>query len=422
MPGDVATESPLESPALGASLSSLITPCGDALRPAEPPPTDRVRVGVTLSGGGFRATFAGLGVARFLADAGLLADLRFVSSVSGGSVANGMLATRYSKLRDRGFSAAAFDELVIEPLAKRVSAGSLKSKLVRNVWRATGKRNRTDVLAWAFDEWLFDDVELEHLDPGCRWIFNAANLTTGARFGFERDVVGDYVVGLAPTAGSGLRVAQAVAASAAVPGAFAAMKLDKIEFPCAGRGVPHLLDGGTYDNTGLEALDSHRYHDVFTISLNAGGVFVTGGYGKVPLVRDLARANALLYRQSTSLRTRWMVDRFEAWGRTPAGGQPSTEARRGVLFGLASTIATPERETTPEFDAFVARFPEHRTFTKDGVEQDLSFVPTVFDRLEPDLVAALVYRGWWLTGAALAQHQPGFAPLPPDVTPPNLDR
>ncbi len=376
---------------------------------------------MTLSGGGFRATFAGLGVARFLADAGLLGDLRFVSSVSGGSVANGMLATRFPQLRTRGFSAAALDELVIEPIAKRVTARSLKSKLIRNIWRAVGRRNRTGVLAWAFNDWLFDDVELEDLDPGCRWIFNAANLTTGARFGFERDVVGDYVVGLAPTAGSGLQVAQAVAASAAVPGAFAAMKLDRVEFPCAERGVPHLLDGGAYDNTGLEALDSRRYHDVFTISLNAGGVFVTGGYGKVPLVRDLARANSLLYRQSTSLRTRWMVDRFEAWERTPAGETPAPDARRGVLFGLASTIASAERATTAEFDAFAARFPEHRTFTKDGVEQDLSFVPTVFDRLEPGLVAALVYRGWWLTGASLAQYQPGFAPIPPDVTPPSRE-
>lgn len=418
MPGNDLTKSPLESPALGASLSGLLAPCGDSLRPAEPPPTDRVRIGVTLSGGGFRATFAGLGVIRFLADAGLLGDLRFVSSVSGGSVANGMLATRFARLRDGGFSAAAFDDSVIEPLAKRVSSRSLKSKLIRNIWRATGKRNRTDVLAWAFDDWLFDDVELEDLDPGCRWIFNAANLTTGARFGFERDVVGDYVVGLAPTAGSGLRVSQAVAASAAVPGAFAAMKIDKIEFPCAGRGIPHLLDGGAYDNTGLEALDSDRYHDVFTITLNAGGIFVSGGYGKIPLVRDLVRANGLLYRQSTSLRTRWMVDRFEAWGRTPAGEPPAPEARRGVLFGLASTVANPSRDTTPEYDAFAARFPEHRTFSDDGVDKDLSFVPTVFDRLERSLVAALVYRGWWLAGAALAQHQPGFAPVPPGVTPP----
>ena len=113
-----------------------------------------------------------------------------------------------------------------------------------------------------------------------------------------------------------------------------------------------------------------------------------------------------------------MVDRFEAWGQTPVGQTPAPSTRRGVLFGLASTVATTEPDNTAEFEAFAARFPERRTFTKDGIEQDLSFMPTVFDRLEPGLIAALVYRGWWLAGAALAQHQPGFAPLPPDATPP----
>ncbi len=409
---------PLESPALGSSLASLIAPCGDTLRPAEPPPATLTPIGVTLSGGGFRATFAGLGVIRFLADAGLLHDLRYVSSVSGGSVANGMVATRWPELRRRNFTAAAVDELVIAPLAERVTSASLKSKLIRNVWRAVGSRTRTDVLAWAFDDWWFGGTDLESLDPGCRWIFNAANLTTGARFGFERDVVGDYVVGLAPTSGSGLRVAQAVAASAAVPGAFAPMKVDQVTFPCAGRGVPTLLDGGAYDNSGLEALDSPRYQPVFTVSLNAGGVFVTGGFGKVPLVRDLTRSNSLLYRQSTSLRTRWMIQRFDAWRNTPPGEARPPDARRGVLFGLATDVD--DVPTTSQYDAFVAAFPEHRTFTVDGVEKDLAFVPTVFDQLTRDLVAALVYRGWWLTGATMALHQPDVAPLATAVTAPPL--
>ena len=356
---------------------------------------------------GSAPTFAGLGVIRYLADAGLLHDLRYVSSVSGGSVANGMLATRWPQLRERGFTGAAVDELVIAPLVERVTTTSLKSKLIRNVWRAVGPRNRTDVLAWAFDDWWFDDTQLESLDPGCRWIFNAANLTTGARFAFERDVVGDYVVGLAPTAGSKLRVAQAVAASAAVPGAFAPMKIDQVTFPCAGRGVPLLLDGGAYDNSGLEALDSSRYQSVFTISLNAGGVFVTGGLGKIPIVRDLTRANSLLYRQSTSLRTRWMIQRFEAWRNTAPGEARPPDSRRGVLFGLATDIDGP---TTSQYDSFAATFPEHRTFTVDGVEKDLAFMPTVFDQLTSDLVSALVYRGWWLTGATIALHQPDFAP------------
>jgi NTE family protein len=59
---------------------------------------------VTLSGGGFRATFAGLGTLRYLADAGLLSSVRYASSVSGGSITNGLLACHWGALRERGFA------------------------------------------------------------------------------------------------------------------------------------------------------------------------------------------------------------------------------------------------------------------------------------------------------------------------------
>lgn len=404
---------PLDSPALGTGLPGLVVGCPSTLRPEQPAaPDPGPAIGLTFSGGGFRATFAAIGVVRFLADAGLLGRVRFVSSVSGGSVANGMLSQAWPELRGSGYSADAVDRHVLGPLTARVTQGSLKNKLLRNVWRTAGSKNRTDVLAWAFDDWLFDGLELHQLDRECRWIFNAANLTTGVRFAFERDVVGDYVTGLLATEPTGLRVAQAVAASAAVPGAFAPMKLEGLDFPCAERGVPALLDGGAYDNTGLEALDSDRYRDVFTIAINAGGVFVTGGYGKVPLVRELSRSNSLLYRQSTALRTRWMVDRFQAWEDTPAGQTPPRSARRGVLFALATSV---QADGAPqEYHDFVAAHPEHRTY--DG--KDLAFVPTVFDKLSPELVRRLVYRGWWLTGATLARWHPGFATLAPGATPP----
>ena len=387
MPADDVTGSPLESPALGASLSSLITPCGDALRPAEPPPTDRVRIGVTLSGGGFRATFAGLGVVRFLADAGLLGDLRFVSSVSGGSVANGMLATRFSKLRDRGFSAEAFDEVVIEPLAKRVSAGSLKSKLVRNVWRASGRRNRTDVLAWAFDNWLFDDVELEHLDPGCRWIFNAANLTTGARFGFERDVVGDYVVGLAPTAGS--RFASC-AGGCRVGGGAGSIRSDEArQGRVSVRGArdppsarwrrvrQHRAGGARQPPLSRRVHDlAERRWSVRDRRLRQGAAGPRSGASECSAVpAEHLAADPMDGRPVRGLGT------YPCWRATSTRGAPRGAVRAGVHDRHAGTW------TTAEFDAFVARFPEHRTFTTDGIEQDLSFVPTVFDRLEPGLVA-----------------------------------
>ncbi|WP_198535977.1 MULTISPECIES: patatin-like phospholipase family protein [Pseudofrankia] len=372
------------------------------MRPQDPGRVlDGPTFAVALSGGGFRAMLSALGVLRFLADAGLLRDVRFVSSASGGSVTNGMLATRWTRLRERGFSTPALDELVVGPLVDSVAGSSLKWELVRHAWRTAGPATRTELLAEALDRRFFAGALLEDLDPACRYIINAANLGTGVRFAFERDVVGDYVLGLAPTAGTGLRVATAVAASAAVPGTFPPLRLPGIAFPCAdARRTPILADGGAYDNTGLEALDKDRYQDVFLVALNAGGIFIPGPLDRVPVAGELKRANSLLYRQSTALRTRWMVERFHSWNDLSAGGRPSS-ARRGVLFGLAAEMRSPAA------DRWRRRFPEHRSWNG----RDLALFPTVFDRLDSRLCRLLIYRGWWLTGAAFATFHPELADL-----------
>ncbi|WP_338898524.1 patatin-like phospholipase family protein [Streptomyces sp. TG1A-60] len=381
----------VDSPAVGTGLTAR--PCGDLLRPAPPPPATATPLALALSGGGFRATLSALGFVRLLADTGLLPHLRYSSSVSGGSIANGCLARAWPALRERDFTAQAVDELVITPLVDRVSARSLKRTLLRDVWRTLGPTTRTDLLAGRLDDWFFGQTELEHLDPQVRWIVNAANLTTGVRFTFERDVYGDYTIGLAPTAGTGLRLSRAVSASAAVPGAFPPVVLDRGPFPCATH-RPALLDGGTYDNTGLEALDSDTYRHTFLCVLNAGGLLRPGMYGRIPVIRDLARANSLLYRQSTALRTRAMVERF----------------RRGARRGFLVQLSTDFPLADPVLHRWRATFPEHRTH--DG--RDLALVPTVFDRLAPSLCRALVHRGWWLGGAGLAAYHPEL--LPADLT------
>lgn len=399
--GKAMTGTIVPAPADSGS-TDLVTPCGDTLRAANPGRVaDGQTLAVTLSGGGFRATLAALGVLRFLADTDLLGRVRFVSSVSGGSIANGLLACRWSDLRATSFSPAAVQDLVIEPVVRSISGSSMKAELVRNVWRAIGRRTRTDVLADVLDRRFFDGCTLESLDPGCRFVINAANITTGVRFAFERDVLGDYVVGRVRTAGTGLRVATAVAASAAVPGAFPPLALRGLGFPCPERGDPQLLDGGTYDNTGLEAFDGATFNDVFLVTMNAGGVFATGTVQGLPVVRDLLRSNSLLYRQSTALRTRWMVDRFRAYeAAVEAGDTPPKWARQGVLVGLGSRLAD------PAFDVWRSRYPERRAWRGE----DLSRVPTVFDRLDIGLCRLLVHRGWWLTGAVLSGYHPELLP------------
>ena len=400
----------VDSPAVGAGMQPR--PCGESLRPAAPPACDDP-MAMTFSGGGFRATLAALGVARALADVGSLGDLRYLSSVSGGSVANGIVAVKWPELRSRGYTSHAFDELVIDPFVKRISRRSLKVSLILGIWRTIGPSNRTQLLARQFDEWFFDGLRLEQLDPQVRWIVNAANLVSGTRFTFERDVVGDYSSGLVPTAGTDVRLSTAVAASAAVPGAFAPLRLRGIEFPCATE-APALLDGGAYDNTGLEALDSEHYRDTFVVAMNAGGLLRPGAYGKVPLVRELARANSLLYRQSTTLRTRWMVDRFERAAGVPAGEPLPVGARRGVLTGLATDF-----NGLPELAG--SRLAEWRAAHTEIVEHDgthLAKVPTVFDELGESLCRKLVHRGWWLTGAALAHYHPARMPDPGTIAAP----
>lgn len=297
----------VDSPSVGTGLQPTRFRGGKAPRK---PPRSAAPIALTISGGGFRATLAGLGAIRLLADAGLLEDLRYVSSVSGGSLANGLLASRWPVLREAGFTGAAVQDLLIDPFIERISSQSLKWSLVRGAWRTIGPSTRTDLLARRFDDWWFDGLELEQLDRGARWIINAANLTTGVRFGFERDMVGDYTIGHVPTAGTGLRLSTAVAASAAVPGAFAPVVLKEPAFPGASD-HPVLMDGGTYDNTGLQALDDKAYRDVFLVALNAGGLLRPGAYGRIPVIRDLARANSLLYRQSVALRTSSLVAQFQ---------------------------------------------------------------------------------------------------------------
>ncbi|OWY61364.1 hypothetical protein B7486_64175, partial [cyanobacterium TDX16] len=140
---------------------------------------------------------------------------------------------------------------------------------------------------------------------------------------------------------------------------------------------------------------------------NAGGLFARGTSGGIPIIRDLQRANSILYRQSTGLRTRSLVDAFEA----SQDEDPCRHGRDGILFGLGTTV-----KDTAEVEAWKARFPEQREWPVGG--KPLAQVPTVFDQLEPGLCWALVRHAWWTTIACLARHRPGRADVPPTTTAP----
>src|SRR5438477_323991 len=78
------------------------------------------RIGLALSGGGFRASLYHLGLVRFLRDAGLLPRVTHVTSVSGGSVLAAHLALNWDRYAG---SPGEFDAAAAEVLASSAFPG-----------------------------------------------------------------------------------------------------------------------------------------------------------------------------------------------------------------------------------------------------------------------------------------------------------
>ncbi len=380
--------------------------------PLDPLPSGHRPLGVALSGGGVRATLTGLGALRLLSDVGRLGDIRHLTSVSGGSITAGMTAIKWSELRDSGFTSAAFDEHVAIPLIDLLSRRSLQRDLLRKSWLAISPRvARTDLLAGSLEASIFGDTVMDELPTGTWFEINAANLTTGTRFRFTQDLIGDYISGSIPTSESSVRVANAVALSCAVPGPFNTTVLRDISLPCQDQvGAPELVDGGVYDNLGSDALKVRpEMPELFCIVVNAGGTFdPSPGLRRLPLVGDLWRANSVLYQQVASVRSRSLFEKFTSDAPGSLGG---------CIFTLRSQYPTMVPGDNVDGLNEFARM--NRPEPDEGI-RELANYPTTLNKIELQVARRLFYRGWWLAGATLAAYAPEFLSSIPEYQEPRL--
>ncbi|OGA13264.1 MAG: hypothetical protein A3D95_13855 [Betaproteobacteria bacterium RIFCSPHIGHO2_12_FULL_69_13] len=205
--------------------------CRDRLwAPVEKPDPAR-NFALSLSGGGYRAMLYHIGALRRLNEAGLLAELAVVSSVSGGSITAGMLAKAWGELEfeTRTLDAAGpsgalplevriatnFESRVSEPLMKRLADTTIDVPAVVSGFFPGG--SSADVVANRYDEILFGGAKLADLGKtgGPLFIFNATSLQTGELWQFRSNAMGGPSAGW--TTPGETRLAQAVAASSAFP-------------------------------------------------------------------------------------------------------------------------------------------------------------------------------------------------------------
>lgn len=213
------------------------------------------RLGLALSGGGFRAAAFHLGVLRGLERAGRLGEVEVVSAVSGGA----LLATAWVAAGGDfdGFEAR-MRRFLARDLKRRVLVAALRpDRLVRLLldphW------SLTEVLAVVLDRELFAGRTLGSLRGARpRLVVNATCVNHGTGWRFTPERIGDWILKTADRATlARFPLARAVAASAAFPGGLSPLVLAGRElFPAAAQ-VPReimLTDGGVDDNLGVQAL------------------------------------------------------------------------------------------------------------------------------------------------------------------------
>jgi len=221
------------------------------------------RIGLALSGGGFRATAFHLGVFRKLREMGILWKLDLLTCVSGGSIAGAYLAANWG------------DDAALDRLDKYLRSTSIAvASVVAGVLNPF--ESRLDKLAETYDRDLFKKKTLDQLDKGPRLYLNATNLASGNMFFFvtgekKGAEMGEHELGTRP-AGT-FRLSRAVAASSAFPPVFPPLKLTKKEYNVPDVDYVTLTDGGVYDNLGANPLFRDRNALDFALVSDAGKPF-----------------------------------------------------------------------------------------------------------------------------------------------------
>ena len=262
-------------------MAEPTTPIGK-ITSTNPSTGSRTKIGLALSGGGFRASIFHLGVIRRLEELGIMKDVDVISTVSGGSIIGAYYVCEMEKrLREHR------DELKRDPSSldkirvrvfEEIADGffhairhNMRSRalvfapffhpilFIKSLWPGV---SRSDIIQKEYDMHLFDGSPLfytgetvgdlpsvtgggkaEDYLVGPELVINATSLLTGERVSFSRHLTSG-IEDMKKVNANVLPLARAVGASASVPGLF----------PPTVIAGDSLVDGGVSDNQGIDGL------------------------------------------------------------------------------------------------------------------------------------------------------------------------
>jgi NTE family protein len=279
---------------------------------------ERSGVALCLSGGGFRAALFHLGALRRLNELGILSNVDTISAVSGGSILAAHLVERIPDWPNKGGIVQDWDERVAEPFRAITSQNLRTGPVLRRLlpWNWGRPQSAIQALARRYQSEI-TSARLGDLPDRPRYLFCATDMVYGRFWVFEKRGAGRW------DADHTLRpdwpLARAVAASSCFPPVFAPMAVglspQQDGEGGSGHARPpkrhvdrsHLTDGGTYDNTGVEAV----WEDHGTILVSDGGGTFDTRWRNSWLWR-LRRYPAIASARVRVVQKRWLFASFRA--------------------------------------------------------------------------------------------------------------
>lgn len=415
--------------------------------------TETEKLGLALSGGGFRAAFFHVGVLARLAELEILPEVEVISTVSGGSIVGALyyvcLKRRLEKAGGAGLDRDEYLDLVAEvecrlrtgaqkDIRTRIFANPLKNaKMV--LWP---RYSRSDRIGDLYDRYLYKrawggsltgkwmghgpqkQIELRDLEgrgvslPSL--FLNATSLNSGHNWRFEASRMGESLPEDArrseivpaidknmwlkpgyfepstehrnpvPPNQLDFPLALAVAASAAVPGVFQPLAISNMY-----EGIRvQLVDGGTQDNQGLQGL----------LDSGCKRLIVSDASGQMEDVNSpSARILGVLGRSASiegdRIRDEQLLEVLD-------GGREQCalmHLRRGIVRRAVLPIESPpEARTDLPSAGDSGEFGVHR-----DVQEALSRIRTDLDFFSDTEASALELDGYLMSGVALPEG--GFA-------------
>jgi NTE family protein len=323
-------------------------------------------VGLSLSGGGLRASAFAFGVIQGLADTpvpggDLFDDLTFMSTVSGGS-----LTGAYVALNGRSGLARFRNDVLSRNFERDLRLSLLSPVNLVRLLSGGGVNDRSNLGA-TLDAEVFRGATFADLYRANKpdvWI-NATDLFNRTPFPFIPEVF----LGLCSDL-SQLRVSEAVAASMAVPLAFAPVVLKTYPDQCL-TSEPSWLAHAELDPAGVAAgtvastaRAVRNYRDprrMRYVKLADGGLTDNQGLASILIARAVAGNDYGPFREADAVRMRRMLFLIVDAGRPPNGDWALTpDGPSGIDVGLAAADAAIDSATRFSAAAFRAMVQDWR--------------------------------------------------------------